>query len=273
MIESKQQKLESHFAFGENWLSFQHGVTEETIVEAVRSLANLLPAEEVAGRSFFDIGCGSGLSMLAALRLGAREAVGVDLDPVSIQASRTLLGRYAPGANWRVETISVLDLSPETHGLHEIVHSWGVLHHTGTMWNAVDRSCQLVAFGGKLALALYRRTPFCRLWAIEKRFYSRTHPAVQAAIRGPFKTAYLMRVAASGRNPLSYVRDYRARRGMDWGHDIHDWLGGYPYESVEPTELRTFLAARGFEIVRAFEGSQVGVFGAACAEWVAVRRT
>jgi 2-polyprenyl-6-hydroxyphenyl methylase/3-demethylubiquinone-9 3-methyltransferase len=139
------------------------------------------------------------------------------------------------------------------------------------MWDAIDRSCRLVAPGGRLVLALYRRTPFCQLWAIEKRFYSRARPAVQAAIRGPFKAAYLMRVAASGQNPISYIRDYRGR-GMDWGHDIHDWLGGYPYESVEPAELRAFLAARDFKIVRAFEGSQIGVFGAACAQWVAVRR-
>jgi 2-polyprenyl-6-hydroxyphenyl methylase/3-demethylubiquinone-9 3-methyltransferase len=120
-----------------------------------------------------------------------------------------------------------------------------------------------------LALALYRRTPFCRLWAIEKRFYARAHPAAQAAVRGTFKAALLARVMAGGRSPLGYIRGYRSRRGMDWGHDVHDWLGGYPYESVQPAELRSFLVARGFEIVRAFETATVGVFGSGCDEWVA----
>ena len=237
-----ERQLASHFAFGENWLSFQSGVAEAEIAEAERGLAKLLLREEVAGRGFLDVGCGSGLSMLAALRLGAREVIGVDIDPASVRAARALLGRHAPGGSWRVEEASALDLSPEAHGRHEVVHSWGVLHHTGAMWDAVDRVCRLVAPGGRLALALYGRTPFCPLWAVEKRLYARAHPAVQAAIRGPFKAALLLRVAAGGRDAIAYVRGYRTRRGMDWAHDVQDWLGGYPYESVRPAELRAFLA-------------------------------
>jgi 2-polyprenyl-3-methyl-5-hydroxy-6-metoxy-1,4-benzoquinol methylase len=269
MMVRDKRELASHFAFGENWLSFQAGVAEASVAEAERGLAKLLPREEITGRGFLDVGCGSGLSMLAALRLGAREVIGVDIDPASVRAARALLGRHAPGGNWRAEEASVLDLSPETHGRHEVVHSWGVLHHTGAMWDAIDRVCRLVAPGGRLALALYRRTPFCPLWTREKRLYARAHPAVQAAIRGPFKAALLLRVAAGGRNPAAYVRDYRTRRGMDWGHDVHDWLGGYPYESVRPAELRTFLADHGLDVVRAFEEPTVGLFGSACNEWVA----
>src|SRR3954451_2765426 len=153
MMVRDERELASHFAFGENWLSFQAGVAETSIAEAERGLARLLPREEIAGRGFLDIGCGSSLSMLAALPLGAGEVAGVDIDPASVRATRALLGRHAPGGNWRAEEASVLDLSPEAHGRHEIVHSWGVLHHTGAMWDAIDRACRLMTPGGRLALA------------------------------------------------------------------------------------------------------------------------
>jgi ribosomal protein L11 methyltransferase len=38
--------------------------------------------------SFIDIGCGSGILSIAAIRLGVRGALGVDIDPVSIQNAR-----------------------------------------------------------------------------------------------------------------------------------------------------------------------------------------
>ena len=128
-----------------------------------------------------------------------------------------------------------------------------------------------MAPGGQLVLALYRRTLFYRFWAIEKRLYARFHPAVQAAIHSPFKLALLARVLAAGWNPIAHVRCCRSHRGMGWSHDVHDWLGGYPYESVRPAELRAFLAACGLAIVRALESSTIGVFGSGCDGWVATR--
>jgi SAM-dependent methyltransferase len=209
--------------------------------------------------------------MLAALRLGARQVVGFDVDPISVEAARTLLARQAPDASWEVDTVDIFDITPETHGLHEVVYSWGVLHHTGDVWGALDRASRLVAPRGFLVFALYRRTPFCRMWEAEKRFYSRAHPAIQAAMRGIYKAAFIARIAAGGQNPVRYVHDYCSQRGMDWGHDVHDWLGGYPYESVHPSEVRSFLSARGFQIIRANEQSTIGLFGSGCNEWVAAR--
>ena len=61
------KRLESHFAFGENWRSFLRTVTSESIAQARLGLTRLFPDGEIRGRRFLDIGCGSGLSMLAAL--------------------------------------------------------------------------------------------------------------------------------------------------------------------------------------------------------------
>lgn len=259
----------SRFAFGKNWQSFLSTITNESVATAEAGLSKLFPDRELSGASFLDIGCGSGLSMLAARRLGARGVTGFDFDADSVAAASRLLGREA-----RVFQKSILDATPAELGTFDIVHSWGVLHHTGAMWNALDRAAALVAPEGLLAIALYRRTPLCGAWTIEKGIYARASKPLQATMRGVYKTAFLLGLCATGRNPVSYVRNYRSARGMDWHHDVHDWLGGFPYESAAPAEIRSRLKMLGFDIVRSFE-SEVrarGIFGSHCDEFVARRR-
>jgi ribosomal protein L11 methyltransferase len=40
------------------------------------------------GKTVVDFGCGSGILSLAALKLGAKEVIGIDIDPQALQASR-----------------------------------------------------------------------------------------------------------------------------------------------------------------------------------------
>ncbi|MFC7649809.1 50S ribosomal protein L11 methyltransferase [Streptosporangium lutulentum] len=60
------------FAFGRNWKAFAHLVDETRVATAVDSLCAALGIEDLTGRTFLDVGCGSGLFSLAAHRLGAR---------------------------------------------------------------------------------------------------------------------------------------------------------------------------------------------------------
>ncbi|HET9817597.1 MAG TPA: 50S ribosomal protein L11 methyltransferase [Rhodanobacteraceae bacterium] len=48
---------------------------------------------DLAGKTVFDYGCGSGVLAIAALALGARRAVGIDNDPQALVASRDNAGR------------------------------------------------------------------------------------------------------------------------------------------------------------------------------------
>ena len=262
------------FAFGENWRDFVGQLGESGIAEARRGLEKLLPAGEIRGRRFLDLGCGSGLSMLAAMQLGAASVAGIDLDPNSIEAARTLLSRYSPGGPWTLRQADLLSLAPQTEGIFDIVYSWGVLHHTGEMRTALDRAAALVAPGGKLAVALYRRTPMCGFWAREKRLYAGAGPFAQAAIRVLYKAAFCAGLVATGRSPRRYIREYVSARGMSWTHDVHDWLGGYPYESIGPAEVAAALDALGFSLVRSFTRPAVlgGLLGSHCDEFVAARR-
>ena len=262
----------SHFEFGENWLRFAEVVGEERIAEAIIGLERLFPGGELRGKRLLDIGCGSGLVMLAALRLGASEVIGVDIDENSVAASRQLLTRFAPDACWRASRASVFELDPTQWGEFDIVHSWGVLHHTGDMWRAVEMASRLVITGGLFAIALYRKTLFCGVWTVEKRVYSSMPAIVQAPVRWLYQGALLGRLLLARQNPIAYVRDYRKRRGMSWTHDLHDWLGGYPYESVLPDAVSVRLSALGFEMVRQYgpRTGGIGIFGSGgCNEYVA----
>ncbi len=263
--------LKSHFAFGENWCAFTELVTEEHIATAVTSLERLLPRDQLEGRRMMDIGCGSGLSMLAALRLGAAHVEGVDIDPSSVRAAKAVLGQFFAEGPWQVEECSVFDLPRKREHGYDIVHSWGVLHHTGAMWEAIDAACSLVASKGLLCIALYRKTPVCKFWKGEKWVYTNAPRWIRALIRGIFKGVFIFGLIVTGRSPFEYFDKYKIARGMDWHHDVHDWLGGYPYESTTPEELSKFLGERGFAIERCFEKQAIafGLFGSHCDEFVA----
>ena len=271
MTQTDLTAVESHFRFGENWRSFAEGVTDAAVDDAVRCLGKLFPDDALVGKRFLDIGCGSGLSMLAALKRGAEHATGVDIDADSVTAAQRLLGKFVPSGHWAVELRSVFDLAPDTSGTFDVVHSWGVLHHTGAMWRAIDQASKLVrGGGGLLAIALYHKTPFCGLWTREKRLYTHGPEFLRKIIRVVYKALFVLGLFVTGRNPFRYIREYRQARGMDWAHDVHDWLGGYPYEAVLPDEVTAFMLARGFEVVSVFENcaGELGVFGTGCDEFV-----
>lgn len=273
MSHERLTQLESHFAFGENWADFSSTIDDRAIAQATADLQRLLPEGELAGKSFLDIGSGSGLSSLAAIRSGASAVTALDIDPNSVATTEATLSRFAPGTRWTARQQSVFALSPESAGTFDVVYSWGVLHHTGDMWRAIRAAAELVNPGGCLVLAIYAKSPVCPAWKVEKRLYTALPRWLQPVIRWPFTAAYLAGIAATGRSPLDYVRNYRSNRGMSFHHDIHDWLGGYPYESASPDEILAFLAPLGFVPRRTFTkpAPAAGLFGCPCDEFVLER--
>jgi len=270
-MERDERGLASHFAFGENWSRYARVVNDDHLEAATTELVRLLGRSDLWGLRFLDIGCGSGLHAVAAARLGAT-VTAVDLDPASVRTTSHLAERFGVASRVSTEVASVFELDPADGG-YDIVYSWGVLHHTGDMWEAVRRASAMVRLDGtgELVLALYRRTRFCRFWKVEKRLYSKSPRPVQALVRAAFTVLTDLRRAASGLTPRQYRRQYRKSRGMAVKFDIHDWLGGYPYESVAPRELRSFLAAHGFLELTSFVHSNEKIpwqpFGSGCDEY------
>jgi SAM-dependent methyltransferase len=261
------------FAFGKNWTSFVVEVNETRIAEAERSLQWLLGCKHLNGRSFLDIGSGSGLSSLAARRLGAA-VHSFDYDSQSVECTKALRDRFFPCAtNWVIEQGSILDDQYLTQlGRFEVVYSWGVLHHTGAMLKAIRNASQLVAPGGIFIFALYRRTRLCWFWSAEKRWYCRASPGAQKIARSLYVTIMRLVFALLGRNFRDHVSNYRSNRGMEYFHDVHDWLGGYPYESISPAQVENELVNLGFAHVRSkVKRYSVGLFGSGCDEYVYAR--
>jgi 2-polyprenyl-3-methyl-5-hydroxy-6-metoxy-1,4-benzoquinol methylase len=242
------------FAFGENWQQFvQQYLTPDRERLAASALASLFEAE-IAGMRFLDIGAGSGLFSLAAYRLGAREVVSVDVDPGSIAACQAVRRRAGSPQNWSVHQGSILDTSfTASIGRADRVYSWGVLHHTGSMWNAIENTVSLVATGGLLGIAIYNRVEgglgdSGRWWRI-KRTYNRVPRAAQVAMEAAYLAAWSATKLAHRENPIRAAREYQSVRGMALRTDVKDWLGGFPYEYATPDEIVSFCTAEcGLEV-------------------------
>lgn len=261
-------RLDTHFAFGRNWQSYASIVDERRIERAAHGLRRLMPEPFLVGKSFLDIGCGSGLHACAATRLGIARLFATDIDPDSVAAARGVIGRFGAAIEHRIEPLSVFDMTPASHGTFDVVYSWGVLHHTGDLRAALARSAALVSAGGHLVVAIYGSTVLDRFWVREKRWYSGASPRAQAVTRVLFDLARGAPALRDGAGGTARDLD----RGMDLWHDLHDWLGGYPYETMSPHEVDDALQSAGLRAraVHAHPRS-IGVFGAGCNEYVYVK--
>lgn len=247
----------NRFAFGENWAEFLGLVDESRIERAGKSLRDMLELDRLDGLSFLDIGSGSGLFSLAARRLGAK-VTSFDYDPQSVSCTDELRRRYFPeDKQWRVCAGSVLDCDfLETLGTFDIVYSWGVLHHTGSMWTALGNAARLVAPKGRLYVAIYNdQGRWSRMWGFVKRSYVRAPGPLKwlvvlpAFVRlwGPTTIRDLLKG-----HPFRTWRLYQdeTARGMDPWRDVVDWVGGYPFEVAKPEEIFDFYRKQGFELRR-----------------------
>jgi SAM-dependent methyltransferase len=241
----------TRFTFGKNWLRYLESLSEERIDMARRSIADFTGLPKIRG-TFLDIGCGSGLFSLAAAHLGAESVTSFDYDESSVAACRIIKERFAPGMErWRIGQGSVLDASfMESLGQFDFVYSWGVLHHTGAMWNAIDQAAHRVAPGGHFYLAIYNTYSRSKWIAKLKRFYCRSGGAMKRCIEVLYAARGIAMYIAKLRNPMSEIRKYdRHSRGMSWWRDRIDWIGGYPYEHALPEEIFRFVRDRGFELI------------------------
>ena len=238
---------EGRFEFGKNWNRYLSRLSEERIEEAERSLQEMLQITDIAGLGFLDVGSGSGLFSLAARRLGAR-VYSFDFDPQSVKCTSDLKERYFPGDNgWEVSQGSALDKEfMEEVGQFEIVYSWGVLHHTGAMWQGLEKTAGRVAPGGMLFIAIYNDQGWLSsYWSLVKRLYN-----ASIALRYMLIAAYTPYFV--GLRWL--VRALRGRpspeRGMSLWYDMKDWLGGYPFETAKPEAIVNYFYQKGFSLTK-----------------------
>jgi SAM-dependent methyltransferase len=242
------------FAFGRNWRRFLSVLDEGRITEAQKALQEMLHIENLEGKSFLDVGSGSGIHSLAAARLGATRIHSFDFDPECVACTEELKRRYQPEMEtWTIRQGSVLDAEYlASLGCYDIVYSWGVLHHTGDLWRALGMVLQLVAPDGTLFIAIYNdRGRVSKAWRLVKRTYNRGRLG-RLLVVGLFVPIFVAKGLAAdllrGRNPATRYHDYRKQRGMSIVYDWLDWLGGLPYEVADPNTIIQFCEQRGFTL-------------------------
>ncbi len=249
-------KQELRFNFGKNWRRFITNLTEEQIIKAETSLKLMLKAETLAGKKFLDIGSGSGLFSLAAMRLGASYVRSFDHDMQSVHCALELKRRFFADSNvWEIEQGSALDESYlKSLGKFDIVYSWGVLHHTGNLQKALQNVLVPLETGGMLFISIYNdqgRTS--RIWTKIKRFYNALPRELRFTVLFPsFFVIYGTNIAKSilRGHSMNYWKTYGKDRGMSPWTDLVDWVGGYPFEVAKPDDLVEFYLSKGLELRR-----------------------
>jgi SAM-dependent methyltransferase len=243
------------FSFGKNWKDFLATVDDRVIVEAGKDIEDWLGTENIRGKSIIDIGSGSGLSSLCMYNRGCRRLVSFDYDPQSVEATKLLAERAGSPENWEIFEGSILDAAlVDRLGTFDIVHSWGVLHHTGDMWKAIDHAIRLCAPNAIFFVSLYTGGDlYEKHLALKRRF--------NGADEGTKKEMVLKQLRSMD---TSYKADgnsdkiARDQRGMTLYHDAVDWLGGLPYEVAHVSEVLLFGINRGLRPLRVCEWGQGG---------------
>lgn len=253
------------FQFGKNWVNFLKTFNDSRLKIAEESLKDRLELQSFENRNFIDIGCGSGIFSLAARRLGA-QVLSIDYDPQSVGCAEELKRRFFPGdPKWTIEEKSVLDKNYiNSLGQFDIVYSWGVLHHTGSMWEALENAAGLVQPNGILLLSIYNdQGGWSSRWRKIKSIYQKLPSFLKIpymlCIMIPRDLRFLMdpllllrpwMLLRAVKNYYNSWVHYENNRGMNRWYDLVDWIGGYPFEVAKPEEIFNFYKDRGFILQR-----------------------
>jgi 2-polyprenyl-3-methyl-5-hydroxy-6-metoxy-1,4-benzoquinol methylase len=235
------------FSFGKNWKRFiEKNFDEEIVNISKKHILDFLEMADLTGKYFLDIGCGSGLSSLAAFRANARKVVSFDADLYSVRTTEILKKMCDNPTNWEILHGSILDTNFLT-GVEraDIVYAWGVLHHTGNMWKAIENTVSLSKKGGLIYLALYTTDRHSEYWLEIKKRYNRASGFMKRVME--FK--YILRYAivpncVRFKNPLTAIASRKKERGMSYFTDVRDWLGGYPFEHARIEEVFHFCTRK-----------------------------
>jgi 2-polyprenyl-6-hydroxyphenyl methylase/3-demethylubiquinone-9 3-methyltransferase len=195
-----------------------------------------------------------------AYQLGASKVVSFDIDPHSIKCCEYLREKEGHSPNWQIKQGSILDDDfVSSLGKYDFVYSWGVLHHTGRMWQAIENASKLVVEKGAFCIAIYNKADAwglypdgrcgpSHLWVKEKRLYSRMPSPLQTLIDYSVMAVLVVLYILTFNNPVKTIRSHKRFRGMSWRIDIKDWLGGYPYEYASVDEVFSFVKNLGFSM-------------------------
>lgn len=251
-MTTSKSKPELRFAFGKNWKRYLKNVGRSEIEGAKKTIETALYGKKPEQCSFLDIGSGSGLFSRAAFELGFKKITSFDYDSDCVEATGCMKNMAsAPDETWEVMQGNVLDETfLKTLGQYDFVYSWGVLHHTGDMWKALDLASNSVKEDGSLFIAIYNDQGWVsKYWTWVKRLYVSSGNIVKFLMLLVYWTYFGMFLLIADllrfRNPIK--RHFGDKRGMKFFTDVIDWVGGYPFEVASSDVIIEFYRKKGFE--------------------------
>jgi len=265
-----EMPLEKRFTFGKNWSKFVDShFNPERLEGSVRVFQDFTSLQALSSKTFIDVGCGSGLHSLAAHKMAAKKITSFDFDPQAVDATVKLKTIAGSPSNWEINQGSILDLDfVSSLGKFDFVYSWGVLHHTGSVWRAIENTSTLVAPKGQMYLALYSLDvqPRADYWLATKEKYVKSSHLTKMFMEQSYLFRYYY--ASSVRRYLfgSHKKEKGRTRGMELMTDVRDWLGGWPMEFVLDDEVVRFVGKLGYQLTNIKKGE-------ACTEFLFQRTT
>lgn len=250
MTEKPQHEKEilkkERFSFGGNWKKYLQRIEESSIADARGSLIDMLRVKNLNGKTFIDVGSGSGLFSLAASELGAK-VTSFDYDPLSVQCTKTIQDNFYTGdkKDWIICSGSILDVEfVNSLGKYDYVYSWGVLHHTGNMNGAFKNINRLVKEGGFLFISIYNdQGLLSKYWKAIKISYNRYVLLRPFIVLIHFICPVLPSIA------IKKIKQVNLPRGMKVWYDLLDWLGGYPFEVAKPEEILGIFRGMNYSLI------------------------
>ena len=260
--------LGERFGFGSNWSSFVNKkFSDEKLESSIDAFKRFTKLDCLKEYDFLDIGCGSGLHSLAALKLNARKITSFDFDPNSVESTLKIRELNSVNAeNWQILEGSVLDIEFVSKlGKYNFVYSWGVLHHTGNVWLALENAASTVSNNGYFYIALYSFDvqPDPDFWLLIKKRYVGSGFISKKILEFWYLFRFVLGSSFLTLIKYPFTKEKRFR-GMDLMTDIRDWLGGWPMEFVWDAEVVDYLKKLNFNLLEIKTGE-------ACTEFLFVK--
>lgn len=264
------------FRFGDNWAEYiENYFSEDRVGQARQSLTEFYGVADFEGKTFVDIGCGSGIFSYAAYQLDAVEILSFDIDDDVIDTTERVRDYAGNPPNWTVKQGDILDAEFVSNlSEFDLVYSWGVLHHTGSMEEAIKNALNLVAPEGLFYLAVANDGSKAGIssetWAKIKQLYNRSPSVGKRLLELWYISGFILNYAVKWENPITKIRHYEERRGMAFYPDVKDWLGAIPFEFAPPEEVIDLVTdEREFSVERLRTTSErANTSGTGCNEYL-----
>ena len=177
------------------------------IKEQKKFLRNYIGLRNIKNKVILDAGCGTGIAAVCFKLLGAKEVYAIDYSEGALETARKLAKKHKVKIHFERQDLLNLKIKKK----FDVIHSFGVLHHTADCRKAFDNLIKLLKPKGKFYVALYLRTPLT-FFQQSARFVLRKLPK-----------QYWIPVSRFIKNIFVWGNK-RTKRGFDDEGDMLDWF-------------------------------------------------